>query len=58
MSRGCNKVKQSMHAVVSESRITLDTGFFCENVVVLPFQVANDLREAANRTCKHPLMIL
>lgn len=41
-----DKVQESVYSVVSEARITLDTGFFCKDVVVLTFKVANNLLEA------------
>ncbi len=45
-SRG-NEVKQSMDTVVSESWITLDPGFFGENIIVLTLQVPHNLRKAS-----------
>jgi len=43
MASWSDEVKQGVNTVVTESRITLDTGFFCKNVVVLPFEVADNL---------------
>lgn len=40
-----NKVEQGMYSVVSESGVTLDTRLFSQNVVVLTFQIANNLLE-------------
>ena len=34
-----------MDPIVPDSRITLDTGFFGKNVIVLTFQVAHNLSE-------------
>ena len=34
-----------MHPVVPETRVTLDTRLFRENIVVLAFKVANNLLE-------------
>ena len=45
----CNEVKQSVHPVISESWVTLDARFFCEDIIVLPFKVSNYLRETAER---------
>ncbi len=38
-----DEVKEGVHAVVSETGITLDAGFFSKDVVVLAFEVANNL---------------
>ena len=35
-----------MHPVVSEARVTFDAGLLSENVIILAFEVANDLLEA------------
>lgn len=35
-----------MDTVVAESRVTLDPGFLCQDVIVLSLQVAYDLTEA------------
>ena len=43
MTRRRDKVQKSMYSIISEARITLDTGFFCKDVVVLTFKVANNL---------------
>lgn len=32
-----------MNTVITEARVTLDSGFFSQNVVVLSFQIAYDL---------------
>jgi hypothetical protein len=34
--------------IVSETRVTLDTGFFRENVIILSLEIANNLGEAAS----------
>jgi hypothetical protein len=46
MTSGSNKVEQSMYTVVAEAGVTLDTRLLCENVVVLPLEIANNLTEA------------
>jgi hypothetical protein len=43
MAGGCDKVQQYMYTVVTESRVTLNTRFLCENAVVLSLEVADDL---------------
>jgi len=47
MAGRCDKVEKSMDTVVAESGVTLDTGLFCQNIIVLSLKVANDLAEAA-----------
>jgi hypothetical protein len=44
----CDEVEQDMNTVVAESGVTLDTGLFGENVVVLALEVADDFAEAVN----------
>lgn len=34
-----DKVEESVYTVVTESRVTLDTGLFSENVIILAFEV-------------------
>jgi hypothetical protein len=41
-----DKVKEGMDSVIPEARVTLDTGLFSENIVVLPLKVANNFLEA------------
>ena len=41
-----DEVQKSMDTVVAEAGITLDTRLLCENVVVLPLEVTDDLLEA------------
>lgn len=38
-----------MHSVVSEAWVTLDPGLFSQNVIVLTFEVANNLLEPGGR---------
>lgn len=52
MASGGDEVEQSVYTVVPKSGITLDTGFFRENVIVLSFEMSDDLREA-NRQYYH-----
>ena len=47
-SRG-DEVEQSVHTVIAEARVTLDTGFFGKNVVVLAFEVTDDFLKAATK---------
>lgn len=35
-----------MDTIVSESRITLDARFLCQNIIVLSLEVADDLGKA------------
>ena len=39
------EVKKRMDPVVPEARVTLDTRLLCQNIVVLPLKVTNDLLE-------------
>ena len=45
MASGRDEVEESMNPVVAETRVTLDTRLFRENIVVLAFKVANNLLE-------------
>ena len=47
MAGGRDEVEESMHPVVPETRVTLDSRLFSENIVILAFKVADDLLEAA-----------
>jgi hypothetical protein len=49
MAGGGDEVEQGVDAVVPETRVTLDTRFLGQNIVVLPLEVANDLLEAEKR---------
>jgi hypothetical protein len=42
-----DEIKQSVDTVVAESGVTFDAGFFSQNVIVLSFEVADNLTEAA-----------
>jgi hypothetical protein len=42
-----DEVEHSVHTVVSEAGVTLDTRLLSKNVIVLPLEVANNLGEAA-----------
>jgi hypothetical protein len=44
----CDEVEQDVNTVVAESGVTLDTGLFGKNVIVLALEVANDFAEAEN----------
>lgn len=41
----CDEIEHGMDPVVSEARITLDTRLLSQNIIVLPFEITNDLRE-------------
>jgi hypothetical protein len=43
---GSDEVEQGMDTIVTEARVTLNTRLLCENVVVLPLEIANNLSEA------------
>jgi hypothetical protein len=45
-SRG-DEVEKSMDSVFAEAGVTLDAGFLCENVIVLPLKVPHDFAEAS-----------
>ena len=42
-----DEVEKSMNAIVTEAWVTLDTGFFCKNVIVLSLEVTNDFAKAS-----------
>jgi hypothetical protein len=44
-SRG-DEVEESVHSVVAEARVTLDTRLFSENIIILPLNVAGDFTKA------------
>ena len=45
MASGCNEVKHGMDSVVSESGVTLNTRLLGQDIIVLPLEVSNNLRE-------------
>jgi len=47
-----DEIKQSVNTVVAESGVTFDAGLFSQNIVVLPFEVANNLTEAEWVKCQ------
>lgn len=47
MSSWRNEVKQHVHSIVSETRVTLDAGFCCKDFVVFSLKVPNNLAKAA-----------
>lgn len=51
MARGGDEVQKSVHPVVPEAGITLDTRLLRENVIILTLEVAYNLLEAAR--CKY-----
>ena len=46
MASGCDKVEKGVDTVIPESGVTLDTRFFCKDVIILTLKMSNDLREA------------
>lgn len=38
-----DEVQEDMDAIVPESRVTLDTRFLCQDVIVLSLEVSNNL---------------
>lgn len=51
MARRRDEVEKGMDAVVLETRVTLDTRLLCEDIVVLPFEVAHDFLETGDGYC-------
>jgi hypothetical protein len=49
MSSGSNKVEESVHTVIAESGVTLDTGLLSENIIVLTLEVSRDLAETVRK---------
>ena len=47
VTSGGDEVEQSVHPVVAEARVTLDTGLLGQDIIVLAFEVADNLLEAA-----------
>lgn len=43
MTGRCDKVEKSVNTVVAESGVTLDTGLFGEDIIVLAFKVTRNL---------------
>lgn len=50
---GCDEVKHDVHSVISEARVTLDSGFLCKNIIVLALEVTNNLTEAVRGVSQH-----
>jgi hypothetical protein len=48
VTSGSDKVKKSVDAVVAEARITLDPGLLGQNIIVLSFQISENLLEAVD----------
>jgi len=51
MTCGGNEVQHSVHTVVPESGVTLDTRFLGQDIVILPLEVSNNLRKASSIKC-------
>ncbi len=45
MARWGDEVEEDVNAVITESWVTLDTGFLCKNIVVLSLEVSDNLAE-------------
>jgi hypothetical protein len=43
MASGGDEVEHGVHTIVSKAGVSLDTRFLSKDVIVLPFQVPNDL---------------
>lgn len=41
-----DKVEECMNTVVPKAGVTLDTGLFSENIIILAFKIANNFLEA------------
>ena len=52
MSSGCDEIEKNVNTIVAETRVTLDTGLLCKNIIVLSFKEANDLAEAMPPSAK------
>jgi hypothetical protein len=48
VSSRCDEVKENVDTIVPKTGVTLDTGFFGENVIILSLEIANNLGEAAS----------
>ncbi len=47
MAGGSDEVEERMHSIVPETRISLDPGLFRKNVVVLTFEISNNLAKGS-----------
>jgi hypothetical protein len=47
---GCDEIKEDVDTVVSEARVTLDSGLLSKDVIILALEVADNLAEAVNRS--------
>lgn len=45
MTGWCNEVEERVYTIVTEPRVTLDTRFLREDIIVLSLEVANNLAE-------------
>lgn len=48
VASGSDKVKKGVDTVVAEARITLDPGLLGQNIIVLSFQISENLLEAVD----------
>lgn len=57
MTGGSDEVEHGMDSVVPEARVTLDARLLGQDVIVLPLQVSDNLRKAAeSQQCYSSLM--
>lgn len=47
MASGSNEVEEGMNSVVPETRVSFDSRFFGKNVIILPFEIANNLAKGS-----------
>ena len=45
MSGGRDEIEKRMHAIISETGVSLDAGLFRKNVIILTFEVPNYFAE-------------
>ena len=46
MTSGRDKVEECVHSVIPEARITYDTRLFGQNIIILTFEIPDDVLEA------------
>ena len=47
MAGRSDEVEKSVDTIVTETRITLDTGLFCQNIIVLSLKITNNFAETS-----------
>jgi hypothetical protein len=48
VSRWGDEIQKGVNPIVPETRITLNTGLLCQDIIVLAFKIANNLLETEN----------